>query len=79
MPDLCHMLHIQCIVSHVVCHIAYVTCLVSHVIYFILLLFGQSCGPRWWRVCYQQGLSHLFFFLAFSALAQILLLDQILH
>ena len=42
------------------CHVSLVTCHVSGVKCHVSQFFG---GPSRWRVCYQQGLPRLFFFI----------------
>ena len=50
--------YVICHVSHITCHMSRVTCYASNV----LFCFGRlSDRASWWRVCYQRGLTRLYF------------------
>ena len=65
----CVMCHVSCVTchgSHVTCHKSCITCHVSHVMCHMACV---ACHiffyfeAYWWRVCYQQGLPRLVFYL----------------
>ena len=61
---MCHVSCVPCHVSRVTCHVSPVTCQNNFFWHFLFIKrIWQSVGASRWRVCYQQGLSCLFYFL----------------
>ena len=52
---------VMCHVSHITCHMSPVTCHLYFFYFFYLKFFLQSVAASRWRVCYQQGIPHLFY------------------
>ena len=50
-------------VSRVRCHVSRFT---WHLSCIFIFFFWQSGGASWWRVCFQQGLPHLVFIIAWK-------------
>ena len=70
-PHLCHMSCVRCEVWGVRCNFFF--------FFFLFFFLGQSVGASRWRVCYQRGQPHLFFYVCCLKQRIFLHLENVYH